>query len=54
MEETNKHGWRVSLKVFAFDTKEEAREFQEKLNDAFCDLVDGMPYAAFSVVEDIE
>lgn len=54
MKEPTKHGWRVSLKVFAFDTKEEAKEFEEKLIDAFCDLADGYAYAASSIVEEIQ
>lgn len=28
----------VTLKVFSFDTKEEARAYSRKLIDAFCDM----------------
>lgn len=43
----------VTMTVFAFDTKAEALEFQDKLTDAFCAMPEAAPYAASSIVEEL-
>ena len=44
--------WTVALKVFAFDTKEKAQAYAEKLTDAFCDMPESEEYCSVcSVVE---
>lgn len=52
MESEEEKYWTVTMKVFAFDTKENAQAYAEKLTDAFCDMPESEEYCSVcSVVE---
>ena len=38
--------WTVTLKVFAFDTKEKAHAYSKRLTDAFCDMPESEEYGS--------
>jgi len=41
----------VTLKVYAFDTKEEARTYMDKLIDAFCEMPESKDYGSSAWIE---
>lgn len=43
--------WTVTLKVFAFETEQEARDYADKLTDAFCDMPESEGYGSACRVE---
>lgn len=52
MESEEEKYWTVTMKVFAFDTKENAQAYAEKLTDAFCAMPESEEYCSVcSVVE---
>jgi hypothetical protein len=46
--------WTVTLKAFAFDTKEQAEKFAEAITDAFCALPEAEGIAATTTIEEEE
>lgn len=44
--------YKVILKVFAFDSKEEAQEYANRLVEVFCDMPESEPYASFCRIEE--
>jgi hypothetical protein len=46
----SEHYWTINFRAFAFDTKEEAQAFEQRLIDAFCAMPESKGYGASSWV----